>query len=222
MMNIFESSKGLFGKHKKGELKELSSNFWNLAKEIREKLGEDAYVLDSYLSEIFTNLDNVMISNVTEKAEEMMNKIYFLCKNLVDYRPIDKKDKMYELARDYIISHPLPYKESDTRFRVYVILLIDELTEIFIEESLKHDGFVAFLDYNHLSINNDFEKISEVVGEEEMEKLNEAIKKRFVVPNILEIFKRTVNRKLFYYFIEKDKQTSKQTFQLILDSDMSL
>ena len=101
-------------------------------------------------------------------------------------------------------------------------MLIDELTEIFIEESLKHDGFVAFLDYNHLSINNDFEKISEVVGEEEMEKLNEAIKKRFVVPNILEIFKRTVNRKLFYYFIEKDKQTSKQTFQLILDSDMSL
>ena len=125
-MNIFERSEGLFGEHKKGELKELSSNFWNLAKEIRGKLGNDAYILDSYLSEIFKALDSILISNVTEKAEDMMNKIYFLCKNLVYYKPIYKKDKMYELARDYIVSHSLPYKESNTRFRAHIVLLIDD------------------------------------------------------------------------------------------------
>ncbi len=216
-MNIFDETTGLFGEYKKGEQKQLSNNFWNTAREIRQELSEDAYILDAYLSEIFTALDSELISNIVDEAENMTNKIYFLCKNIVEYEPIKNKDNFYEVSYNYIVSHPLPYKENKTRFNMYVALLIDDFTDMFIEKTYNEINSNSFSEYNFDIIKDYFKKISEKVGHEKIETLNNIIKKRFALPTIIDIFKRTVSRHLFFYLLKRDNQTSKHIFQLLLE-----
>lgn len=221
-MNIFDELTGLFGEPKEGELKGISSDFWNTAREIREKMGENAYVLDSYLYEIFSALDSIIVTNVTDEAENVINKVYFLCKNIVEYEPVKSKDSFYELAHNYIISHPLPYKESETRFKLYIALLMDDFTDMFIEKIYREIHNITFTAYNHDTVKENFEKIRNVVGTEKIKALNDLIEKRFTIPTIIDIFKRTVTRELFSYLLFQDKQTSKRVFQLILENKNSL
>lgn len=62
-MNIFDNTIGLFGEYKQGEQKELSNDFWNTAREIRQERGEDSYILDSYILETMQFLCNAYFLN---------------------------------------------------------------------------------------------------------------------------------------------------------------
>ena len=217
-MNIFCETSGFFGNYNKGEEKELSNKFWSVAREIREELGEDGYILDTYLSEIFNVLDQAIISNIIDEVDEMINKLYFLCKNIVEYKPIEKQDELYKKVYNYIATHHLPYKESDTRFKLYMLFLVDDFTDIFIEKIHNEIDRNFIVNSNSDVIKDNFERISKKVGEQKMENLNTIIKKKFAMPTIFDIFRRAVGRNLLYYLNSKDQQTSKQNFQLILEN----
>ncbi|MEL7566119.1 MAG: hypothetical protein AAGU27_14700 [Dehalobacterium sp.] len=120
----------------------------------------------------------------------------------------------YEQVKAFIDAYPLKYQESFTKLSLYDVLLSCSYLESVYEQyytDLVAD-IRAFLDivlYN---------KICEALGgEKEMEHLNLLFCQRFLIVKVMDIFLQGMTNQLLYSLTYRDRETSKQVFQLLLD-----
>lgn len=59
--------------------------------------------------------------------------------------------------------------------------------------------------------------IIDMVGEEEMVALNNAITGRFIISSIVNSFLQAITNEYLYCLLHRDPETSKQVFQLIME-----
>ena len=62
-MRIFENQKALYGSCHFDDIKQAISDFWTIAGEIREELGDRSYYLDEYLSIVLGCIGNADAPN---------------------------------------------------------------------------------------------------------------------------------------------------------------
>lgn len=217
-MNIFENESGILGNATVDNIKQSFKDFFKQATEIRTRLGKQRYLLDKYLSYLFEATNGILAYEAATEGFETESTLNSLCAEMLKGDAKSKDHPFYEQVKAFIDAHPLKYQECYTQQSLYGAMLSSSYLESVYEQY--YTDIVAdirvFLDI--VDLNNLYNKICEVLGgEKEMEQLNLLFYQRFLIVKAMDIFLQGMINQLLYSLTYRDRETSKQVFQLLLD-----
>jgi len=212
-MNIFNSIDSFLGDSGKAMPKVSVAEIFSIIRQIRTALGEENDYLDKYLSIMVTALNHPGSPNMVEDGFFKGNGLRGICTAVVRKKPEDTDHPFYVTAKNYIDSHPLEFDDKWTAIHLYYLALADEFTKLSIKEFTQQR-------FNSLSENADiivlttlYEKISEIIGTELIDKLNHLLKDRFIISPIILAFAQGLANDLLYTLDFQDEKSGKYTFQ---------
>ncbi len=217
-MNIFENESGILGSASGDNLKRSFNEFLQQASEIRIRLGKQKYLLDKYLSYLFEATNGILAYEAASEGLETESTLSSLCSEILKGDAKSKDHPFYEQIKAFIDAHPLQYQESFTKLSLYDLMLSDSYLEFVYKQYYTDlvDDIKAFLDI--VDLNSLYNKICDTLGgEKEMEHLNLLFCERFLIVKAMDIFLQGMTNQLLYSLTYRDRETSKQIFQLLLD-----
>jgi len=219
-MNIFEHRDSFFGSLDAEFSKDSLLSLFRLAKQIRLRLGKHGYPLDCYLSIFLDSISQTMPYDAADDEFLMGGKFQHIMFSLIDGSEAEKDHPLYEHMRKAYEEHSgeLLFQERYTRICLLLIPLADELladaAARFVEEQVhKLDGVTDEARLWEL-----YRQISDLAGGSLMEELNQRLQKRFLIAPLTAVFAQGVTSDLAERLADRDLETSRQMFQLLLDS----
>lgn len=217
-MNIFNRESVFLGEHPFEAISEATTEIFKLAKEIRNSLSSQGYLLDSYLSMIFESLNNRLAYDIADEGFQVFSDLFGICTALQNENPRDMtKHPFYETAKKYVEEHPLPYQEKVTVRDFYCTELCSEFIDFAVKNFIKEEKNKLRRVLETVQLQEYYSKIVYLVGEEKMSRLSELLKSRFLIARPVNIFLQAITNQFLYCLTTRDKETSKQIFQLILE-----
>lgn len=219
-MNIFETHTEFSGRFDPDSTGGSLLALLSLARNIRLKLGRQGYLLDSYLSLFLEAANAVLVYEAASDGFERGGELRSLCFDVIDRGGTEKEHPLYASALNTLIARTdmLHYQERQTRMNLLYAILSDEFLPFIAKHFQREvDDRLGASHYSQKMINL-FERISEVVGEPLMETLNLRLKQRFLLAPLVPVFAQGVTNDLLDCLTSRDSETSKQVFQLLLDS----
>jgi len=218
-MNIFEHRDSFFsGPDAESEEGSLLATF-QLAKQIRLRLGKQGYLLDCYLSLFFKGAANTLAFEAADDGYLAGGEFQTIMFSLIDGTDAKKDHPLYPRMRKAYEEHSdeLCFQERYTRLCQLLLPLADELlaeaAARFQEEQVHRlDGVVDEIRMREL-----YEQISDLAGESMMEELNRQLKQRFLIAPPTVVFMQGLTNDLLYRLADRDHETSRQMFQLFLN-----
>jgi ribosomal protein L31 len=217
-MNIFENESGILGSASLDNLKRSFEEFFKQATEIRIRLGNHGYLLDKYLSYLFETTNGILAYEAASEGFETESTLSSLCTEILRGDVKSNDHPFYEQVKAFIDAHPLKYQESFTKLSLYDVMLSCSYLESVYEQYYSDiiADIRAFLDI--VDLNSLYNKICETLGrEKDMEHLNLLFCQRFLIVKAMDIFLQGMNNQLLYSLTYRDRETSKQVLQLLLD-----
>ena len=219
-MNIFKHRADFFGSLSSEVTDDSLRSLFRLAKEIRSRLGKKGYLLDCYLSVFFDGLNSKIAYDAADDGFLMGGKLQAICFQVLDAAEPQKPHPLYKcIQEDYKQQKSTsPFQERYTQMCMLLLSLADEWltysTAQFTEEQVKGlDGVVDEIRLQEL-----FDQISYIAGEAMMEELNQRLKERFMIVPLVTAFAQGVSDDLIGRLTYRDPETSKQIFQLFMDT----
>jgi ribosomal protein L31 len=210
-MNIFENESGILGSVSVDNLKRSFKEFLQQATEIRIKLGKQRYLLDNYLTYLFEATNGILAYEAASEGFETESTLNSLCAEILRGDSKSNDHPFYEQVKAFIDAHPLKYQESFTRLSLYDIMLSCSYLESVYEQYYTDlvTDIRDFLDI--VDLNNLYDKICEALGG--------LFCQRFLIVKAMDTFLQGMTNQLLYSLTYRDRETSKQVFQLLLDED---
>jgi hypothetical protein len=134
-----------------------------------------------------------------------------------------KDHPLYELVKKYIDDHQLMYQEPNTKVSIYCSALTSDYLKYAAEQYFEEveNNFKSVLDICDLY--GLYVKICGLLGSEEaMESLNLLFQQRFLIATTMAVFLQGMTNQLLYSLTYRDRETSKQVFQLLLDDHLPM
>jgi len=128
-----------------------------------------------------------------------------------------KNHPFYETAKKYIEEHTFKFQEKCTVRDLYCTALADEFITFAVKKFIEKEKDELREVFESIQLQEYHSKISYSVGEEKISRLAELLKSRFLIARPVNIFLQAMTNQLLYCLTKRDKETSKQVFQLILD-----
>lgn len=219
-MNIFETHAGFSGRFDPDSTGGSLLSLLTLARDIRLKLGRQGYLLDSYLSLFLEAANAVLIYEAADDGFERGGELRSLCFNVIDRGGTEKDHPFYGKALNTLIARTdiLHYQERQTRMNLLYAILSDEFLPFIATHFQQEANDRLGTAYDSQKLIDLFDRISGVVGEPLMETLNLRLKQRFLLTPLVTVLAQGVTNDLLYCLTSRDSETSKQVFQLLLDS----
>lgn len=217
-MNIFQSESDIFGNYGPESLQNLLCEFLSQAQSVSTRLGKEAHLLDKYLSYLLEAANLRLAYNAASDGFEYGSRLRLLCAGILRGE-VQEKDSFFCQAKSYIETHPLPFLEQPTQLAVYWIALSEPFLEsacleYYQELSVESSMFLDIHDLNEL-----YKEICAILsGSEDMDQLNLQFRKRFLIAPAMAVFQQGMADHLIYSLTLRDNETSKQVFQLLLES----
>lgn len=217
-MNAFNSMEGILGDTRIQHLKRAFAEFLDQSRLIRDKLGRQAYLFDQYLSFLLEAANCTLAYDAAGRGFDGESPMFTMCLEILRHKPKDTENPVYDIMKAYIDANPLPYQEDGTKRAIYCAMLSGELLEnavkLFKEELT--DRFREVVDI--VDLRDLYRKICAILGsEDEMEKLHLLFRQRFLIATPVAIFMQGAANQLIYSLLHRDRETSRQVFQLILE-----
>lgn len=215
----FKDDRDFLGKNSTEHLRESFKELLTLARLIRSSLGRQAYLLDKYLSYMFEAASRLQESGMTSSGLDTASELRGICRSIVLGSEHYSKHPFYRHAKAYIEAFPLSNQESSTQEAIYVIALAHDFLEymasqIIEKQQMELSDIVDFVDLREL-----YEKISGLLGSEEpMKSINRLFQQRFMLIAPISNFMQGLTSDLLYSLIYRDRETSRQIFQIFLDT----
>lgn len=219
-MNIFETHTGFSGRFDPDSTGGSLLSLLTLARDIRLKLGRQGYLLDSYLSLFLEAANAVLVYEAADDGFERGCELRSLCFDVIDRGGTEKDHPFYDMALNTLIDRTdiLRYQERQTRMNLLYAILSDEFFPFIAKHFQQEADDRISAAYDSPKLIDLFGRISEVVGVPLMETLNLRLKQRFLLTPLVTVFAQGVTNDLLYCLTSRDSETSKQVFQLLLDS----
>lgn len=218
-MNIFEH-RGSFLGNLDGEVAGGSLlSLFQLAKQTRQRMGKQGYLLDCYLSLFFEGVANTLTCDAADEGFQSGGGFQNLCFHALDGTEPEKEHPLYQRVKDAYakLDGELLSQERYTRLCLLFFPLADELmtyaTARFVEEQENAlNGVVDEVQLQEL-----YNQISHLAGESMMEELNRQLKRRFLIAPLAAVFAQGLTDDLLCRLTARDHETSRQMFQLLID-----
>lgn len=215
-MNIFEKATGITGSFESGS---SLASLLAQAQEIRLKLGKRGYLLDSYLAMFFEAANEVLSFDAGDDGFEVGCKLRSLCVSLIDHSEKEKEQPLHDWVLNTLNENQeiLQYQERFTKVNLLYALCFDHYLPIIAEQFLQTTKDSISNVYDSPAHRQLYQGIVEIVGEPIMERLNLNLKQLFLTAPLVSVFVQGLINDLLYCLSSRDKETSRQIFQLLLD-----
>lgn len=219
-MNIFETPSGFYERFDQGSMGGPLPSLFTLAKGIRDRLGEQGYLLDSYLS-LFLEAANAMLAY--EAADNGLHdggRLQRLCFGIADGVSLQRNHPLHAMLRNTpdVWGKTPRFRVRETRMHLLYAALSDGFLPLAME------GFERELNgrlcdaCDPIRLRELFKRISGIAGEPLMEDLNGRLKQRFILVPLTAVYAQGLTSDLIYHLKSRDSETSRQVFQLLLDA----
>lgn len=219
-MNIFKDMDVLFIGPSCEYITKYVHDFWELSGEIRKDLGERGYYLDQYLSEVIEVLARIDLVTVGEITNDLCWKVLGDCYILCGSKHKKSKSEFFYISKNYIKNHHTNFINRHSKVQFYAgNILIDHL-DIFAEK-VKHiymKNILSGIDYP--VSNKMYERISNIIGEERMEKLNDEMCEAFVFGPIMVSAAQQIVIRGLEMLCYVDAESSKKLYQFMLEGNL--
>lgn len=217
---MFEDQELLYGNCHFDSIKKAMSNFWRVASDIREELRDKSYYLDEYLSIILGSIGSAYTSNVAFSGETIYTELLVVASSVCGSIVGRKSHELYNDIKKYIDDHPNNCLEIDTKSELYtsqfILDYVQDIVNSFKKELIDNSVNYNMPDY---AISADrFNQIVNIIGKEKAAHLESAIEDAFIISPVSLILVQSILTRLAEGLCLRNPQTSKQIFQLILDS----
>lgn len=219
-MNIFEQKESFLGCMDRSITEDSLLSIFRLAKQIKLRLGKKGYLLDNYLSLVFEGLTTEVSYGAADEGFQVggNSQHYFFA--LLDDSVIKNHHPMEERMREVYAqkANTIVYQERYTKLCMLLFSMADELLIQAVKE------FTSKLDSNlnsavdEIRVKELYTEISRLAGEAMLDELNTKIQQRFMIAPLALVFAQGMTDDMLYRLIARDYETSKQMFQLLLDS----
>jgi hypothetical protein len=217
---MFEDQELLYGNCHFDSIKKAMSNFWRVASDIREELGDKSYYLDEYLLIILSIIGSAYTSNVAFSGETIYTELLVVASSVCGSIVGRKSHELYNDIKKYIDDHPNNCLEIDTKSELYtsqfILDYVQDIVNSFKKELIDNSVNYNMPDYA-ISVDR-FNQIVNIIGKEKAAHLESAIEDAFIISPVSLILVQSILTRLAEGLCLRDPQTSKQIFQLILDS----
>lgn len=218
-MNIFGHRNSFFGRLD-GEVTSGSLlSLFQLAKQIRQRMGKQGYLLDCYLSLFFEGVSNALAYDAADEGFQSGGEFQNLCFHALDGTEPEKEHPLCQRVKETYakLEGELLFQERYTRLCLLFFPLADELmayaTAGFVEEQKNAlNGVVDDIRLQQL-----YNEISHLAGESMIEELNRRLEQRFLIAPLATVFAQGLTDDLLCRLTTRDHETSRQMFQLLID-----
>ena len=192
--------------------KEFVDEVFRLAAEIRRGLGEQGYLIETYLLDFF-GATRLLYVNPADDGMNSRERAYF-CARTCEGKAVN--GSLFNLSKRYRRSHLLSCAPG-TKSKLYAVALFDKY---FCHRLRERRGFYREELRGQLDIRKfdaTREKISELVGPEPMEKLRELLWQVFLSIPPLSIFMQNLRVSLMGDLLVTDEESGRSVLSLWLD-----
>lgn len=219
IMNIFEKPSSFIGDFNTDSI----GTVWEVlstAKRIRQQLGKQAYLLDSYLSLFWKASNHTFAFHAADNGNETSAKLRKICYSIINQSERGETHPFYEKAVTIFRQHKgiLEYQEKYTQVNLLYLTLADEYlsyaVSLFIKEQKKELSDAMDL----MRLRELYVQLSDIVEETQMESLNILLKQHFLIATPIDCYIQGLTNELLYCLLTRDMETDKRGFQLALDN----
>lgn len=199
--------------------------FFELAADLRGRLGKKGYLIDNHLCILLRAAAANPVFSVAERGfhnagAELREVIRCVMQGEKDGR----EHPLYEQAKAYIGAHPLPYQESYTRRSLYFAALFGAFAEHAaaeyrraLERRVQNDAIPDAAKLREVR-----RSICDLLGgEADMERLESLFRQCFLSVTPMAGFIQGMADAFISEIISRDRETSKLICQLMLDSNLA-
>jgi len=224
VMNIFNDEDVIIGnvpmdkEKQKMPLEHLSQvwdDFWDVASSIRKELGKKGFLLENYLSYIFSAINTVLTYEAGEEGFSSFTKTIKDFKNISNNKIFNIRNFPCSKKIEYIKKSS--FREDSTKAGLCAIgsahAILDGEYNTFLQKCLNS------LDSTKIILADEvYKQMIDILGtEEQLLKLNDLFQQRFLFALPIPIFIQSATNDILYLFLERDEETKKCKFQLWLD-----
>ena len=217
-MNIFEQENAVIGDAGTKLRKQESDAFWAKARAIRKLLGEQSFLLDRYLSQLFKAVNQKLYHDAAGDGFDTAGQLIGVCAGIIRGETEKAEHWFYEQTKKYIYNHPLPFQDVHTKVMLYYMLLCDNFAETAATRYYTEVCYDIHSAMDICDLHDQYARISGLLGgEEAMENLNMQFCKLFLSVDTMSAYFQGMNNQLANCLVYRDRKTSNQIFQLLMD-----
>lgn len=217
-MNMFMETEDYVKGLTPDSIVESEKEFFKIFGAIRGRLGGKQYLLDYYVRK---TLEAINFTSAYENADagfQEVGSLRRLCTDILDGGG-DESDPMFLNVKEKIEKYRPQFQERETLRAIAITLAFPEFLKLATEEFIAEESDELVSAIDNLKQQELFNTISVIVGEQEMERLNFAIKRRFLIVPAVNNYLQGLSDDYLYSFLHRDKETERHIFQILLDED---
>ena len=218
-MNIFSHDASFLGSLDNSVTEDSLLSIFRLAAQVKQQLGKQGYLLDSYLSMLFEGFAEQLVYDSADEGFITGGSLQGILFDALDNKKPDSPHPLYLLAEEFYQQHThcFQWQERSTNQGLLTLFLADkillQLTASFLEEQTEH----LHKTIDIIRLQQLYDQIAYVVGEASMVKLNEQLCRRFLLSPLALVYAQGLTDDLLFKMISRDAETSKQIFQLFME-----
>ncbi len=216
-MNIFKRESDIFGQYSSEKIYESMKKFFKITKKIKKKLGANSYKLDKYLNMLLKSINFEFNENAAAEGTEAYRVLRGICFSILNFDTRYQNHGFYKTAKEFIESNKFNYKETHTLLEIYSALLTPKFTDYVIKTYISELKMQSSSVLDIIDLQDSYEYLSNAVGKPKMDSLNSAIMESFLFCPVVNSFLQSITNNYLLCLLYRDKETSKQIFQLITD-----
>jgi len=205
------------------ELNRTIRDFFELAADMRSRLGEQAYLLDSHLRMILEAVAIIPLTHESRVGLGIGSELNGMIRRVTQGEP-EEANPLYEKVKAYIEEHPLPWRESYTRHSMYFAALLGDYAEGAAKEYRQKlaEHIRSHTDFDAVKLRELRRRVCELLGgEADMQRLEDLFRQGFLSVMPMSGFAQGVSDALLSVITSRDEETSKLIFQLMLDANLA-
>ena len=217
-MNKLNIKKELMIEPSYKSIKEAMDNFWNMAKAMRKDLGKNGYYLDEYLSIIFKTLANLDLTTAIPMVDSICWNVVKDCHIVCENQKNREKSGFYSFVKKYIDTHPIKYSDEETKVEFYASQILTDNLELFIQKFISDFNKKILYEIDYPISNEMYKKISNLLGEQRMKKLNDLMYEAFTFCPLIVAMAQQIVSRCIGMFLYRNPETSKNIYRLMIEN----
>ena len=217
-MNIFMETEDYVKGLSVDSVIEAELEFFKVMKAIRKRLGAKQYLLDQYVKKTLGAINHHLSYEHANVGFEECGSLRRICTEVLNGCG-DKSHPMYSAVKGQIEKYRVKFQEPETLRAVAFTVVFGEFLKVSTEQFIQGEADELEAIVDNLKQQELFDTISVIVGEQEMEHLNFAIKRRFLLVPAANNYLQGLSNDYLYSFLHRDKETERHVFQILLDEN---
>ena len=219
-MNNYKDMEVLFIGPSCEYITKYARDFWKLSGEIRKDLGERGYYLDQYLSKVVEVLARIDLITVGGITDDVCWKVLADCYILCGTKEKKEKSEFFDISKNYIKNHNTNFINRHSKVQFYAGNILINHLNIFTEK-VKHIYMKNVLSRIDYPVSNKmYEKISNIIGGERMEKFNDEMCEAFAFGPIMVSAAQQIVIRGLEMLCYVDPESSKKLYQFMLEGNL--